>query len=73
MLFFISRSPTDSGPLLSWRVAFFGVGGILAVLGMGLEIRWLVNVAIGVLSLGFLLRFAGGERGSEEGEDSGIE
>lgn len=49
------RSP--SGRLLGWRVALFGAGGILAVIGMGLQIRWLVNVAIGVLFVGFLLRF----------------
>lgn len=57
VLAFASRSRSSSGRLLGLRVALFGAGGILAVIGMGLRIRWLVNVAIGVLFVGFILRF----------------
>lgn len=63
VLGFIRRSGSPSGHLLGWRVALFGVGGILAVIGMGIQLRWLVNVAIGVLFVGFLLRFLGSKGG----------
>jgi hypothetical protein len=35
----------------------FGVGLTTAILGMALERRWLVLVAVGFLSVAFLLRF----------------
>ena len=40
--------------LKSWA---FGVGLTAAILGMALERRWLVLVAVGFLSVAFLLRF----------------
>ena len=56
---------------LEWRVRLFGAGAILALVGMAADAEWLVNVAIGVLVVGFLLRFVP-ERGGEE-EDPGGE
>lgn len=50
---------------LEWRVRLFGAGAILALVGMVSGTEWLVNVAIGVLLLGFALRFVP-ERGEEE-------
>jgi hypothetical protein len=35
----------------------FGAGLTAAILGMALEQRWLVLVAVGFLSVAFLLRF----------------
>ena len=35
----------------------FGVGLTAAILGMALEQRWLVWVAVGLLAVAFLLRF----------------
>jgi uncharacterized membrane protein YuzA (DUF378 family) len=40
--------------LKSWA---FGVGLTAAILGMALEWRWLVWVAVGLLAVAFLLRF----------------
>lgn len=42
---------------LQWRAILLGVGAILALAGIGLERDWLVNVALGVLIVGFGLRF----------------
>lgn len=42
------------------RTVAFAVGAGLALAGIALDLTWLVNVAIGVLLLAFLLRFAGG-------------
>jgi hypothetical protein len=42
---------------LVWRIRLLGLGAVLAITGMGTGLDWLVNVAIGVLILGFGLRF----------------
>ena len=52
---FITRSPKPARSHLEWRIRLFGMGAILAVVGMGAEQPWLINVAIGVLAVGFLL------------------
>ena len=44
---------------LEWRIRLFGAGAILAVVGMATGQRWMVNVAIAVLLVGLILRFAG--------------
>ena len=54
-MMFITRSPKPSRSHLEWRVRLFGMGAILAVVGMGAEQPWLINLAIGVLGVGFLL------------------
>ncbi|MBW3536043.1 MAG: hypothetical protein KY453_12660 [Gemmatimonadetes bacterium] len=58
---------------LEWRVRLFGAGAILALVGMVRNAEWLVNLAIGVLLLGFALRFVpergGDEEGGERAED----
>ena len=52
---FMARSPKLSRSHLEWRVRLFGMGAILAVVGMGAQQPWLINVAIAVLGVGFLL------------------
>ena len=42
-----------------------GVGLVIGLAGMATERRWLVEIAIGLLSAAFLLRF--GERRRESG------
>jgi hypothetical protein len=42
---------------LAWRVRLFGIGAVLALAGVYLDRSWLVNVALGVLVVGFALRF----------------
>ena len=64
---FLDRSKRDQGANLAWRVRLLGVGALLAMLGIGAQREWLINVALGVLILGFGLRFVG--RRSEGTED----
>jgi hypothetical protein len=47
---------------LELRVALFGVGAILALVGMATERSWLINVAIVVLVVGVLVRFLPGPK-----------
>ena len=58
-----------------WRVRLFGVGAILAVVGMYADEAWLIYLAIVVLAVGILLRFAPGrgDRGWPNGHRSGEE
>jgi hypothetical protein len=55
---------------LEWRIRIFGVGAILGIAGMIAEMRWMIWIALGVLMVGFLLRFL---PGSDEtgGDDAG--
>lgn len=69
-MFLRSRSGPPAGHL-EWRVRLFGVGAILAILGMYFDARWMIWIAIAVLVTGFLLRFAG--RNGEEDEGNGEE
>lgn len=46
-----------------WRVRLFGAGAILAVVGIYADASWLINLAIAVLAVGILLRFAPGRGG----------
>ena len=41
------------------KAAFGGAGLGVGLLGMALEARWLVWIAVGLLGVAFLLRFAG--------------
>lgn len=74
---FLDRSRSREVAHLEWRIRLFGVGAILAVLGMYFEMPWMINVAIGVLVLGFLLRFVpSGSRGDADaslGDPDGLD
>lgn len=58
---------------LTWRTWLLGAGAALALGGMATEREWLVNVAIGVLIVGFGLRFIpeAGEEAPGGGEEDG--
>ncbi len=56
----LRRDARGPGPYLEWRVRLLGAGAILALAGIWADVGWLVNVAIGFLLVGFLLRLAGG-------------
>ena len=47
---------------LEVRVALFGAGAILALVGMATEQSWLINVAIAVLIVGVVVRFLPGPK-----------
>lgn len=70
---FITRDRKSSRSHLELRVRIFGVGAILAVVGMAAEQGWLINVSIFVLGVGFLLGVLarrGILRDEEEGEST---
>lgn len=70
LLLFVDRSrKADAYPWLPWKVRLFLLGAALAVVGMAMESRLLVGIAIGVLALGFLVRFLPGGTGVVEGEE----
>ena len=50
---------------LEWRIRLFGVGAILAMVGIWSGQGWLINLAIGVLVIGFALRFLRRREGDE--------
>lgn len=56
-LFRPSREKRGPDPYLDWKIGLFMVGGAAGVTGMALEKSWLVGVAIGLLAIGFVLRF----------------
>lgn len=60
------RDPDRPIRHLEWRVRILGVGAVLGLAGMYFDSGWMVNGAIGVLVLGFFLRFL---PGSDEGDD----
>lgn len=59
------------GPYLVWRIRLLGLAMVLALLGIGTGLDWVINVAIGVALVGFLLRFFGGPSEEEEGDGDG--
>ena len=65
----VTRSGEPSRRHLEWRVRVFGMGAILALAGMWAEQPWLINVAIGVLGVGILLRLFARRGTSREEED----
>jgi hypothetical protein len=53
----IDRTPRKPDPYLEWKVRFFVVGAGLALIGMYLDMGWLMAIAAVVLAGGFGLRF----------------
>lgn len=65
------RRGSRPGPYLVWRIRLLGLAMVLAILGIGTGLDWIVSVAIGVAVLGFLLRFLGGPGDEGDGADGG--
>ncbi len=76
-LFFLTRSRKRSLKHLEWRVRLFGAGALLALVGISLQLSWLIYTAIAVLCAGMALRFLegsspdDGDPDSHEGESDG--
>ena len=70
-MIFLDRRSREADPSLDWKIRVFAVGAILALVGMALESRILVWLAVAALLLGITLRFwaPGGTR--EETSDGG--
>ena len=57
---FLTRSRQRSLTHLEWRVRLFGAGALLALVGISLQLSWLIYTAIAVLVAGVALRFLEG-------------
>jgi hypothetical protein len=55
-LFFLTRSRKRSLKHLEWRVRLFGAGALLALVGISVQLPWLIYSAIVVLVAGMGLR-----------------
>ncbi len=53
---FIRRNDVTKAHL-DWRVRTFAAGALLALVGMALGMPWLVWIAVGLLIVGFAMRF----------------
>jgi hypothetical protein len=56
-MFLASRQPRGPDRYLRWKTAALVVGAVLVLWGARLDAPWPVWVGIGVLVVGFLLRF----------------
>jgi len=54
---FVNRSGHHSVRHLPYKKALLVVGGTTGLVGMLLDIHWMVVLAIGIVGAGFLLRF----------------
>ena len=52
-----SREQRGDDRFLNAKVALFSLGAVVALIGIATDIGWLVNIAIGILIVGFALRF----------------
>lgn len=53
---------------LEWRIRLFGAGAIMAMIGIWTDQGWLIDIAIGVLVIGFALRFGRRKAGDPESD-----
>jgi hypothetical protein len=67
--FHVSRTRRGPDPYLPFKQLIFAIGAFLAMIGIAIDRPWLVNIAIGVLLLGIVLRFAGIRRGRAKDPD----
>ena len=56
-MFFLTRFRNRSLKHLEWRVRLFGAGALLALVGISVQLPWLIYTAIVVLVAGMGLRF----------------
>lgn len=54
-----------AGKYLEWKVRLFSVAAITALVGIYLDVRWMVGVAILTLLAGMSLRFLGDPRNED--------
>lgn len=59
----VSRAGNRS--LTSWKVRIFIAGAVLGLAGIYRSENWMVGLAIGLLAVGFLLRFVGRESATD--------
>jgi len=69
---FLHHGRARSTHLLEWRVRIFVVASVLALAGMALAWRWMIWVAVGLLLVGFVMRWIpppDGSAGKGYGDD----
>ena len=71
MIFRPSRERRGPDRWLSAKVAIFCLGAGIALVGVASERNWVINLAIAVLAIGFLMRFLGRRKPQSENNDSG--
>lgn len=64
--FRVSRTRRGPDPYLPFKQLIFALGAFLAMLGIAIDRPLLVNIAIGVLVIGIVLRFVGMRRSRED-------
>ena len=69
-LFRISRKQRGPDPFLAAKVAIFCIGVVVAFLGMKLNKSWIISIAIGILLVGFILRFFPREKNDKDDPDT---
>jgi hypothetical protein len=52
-----SRERRGPDPYLTAKIAIFCIGVVVALLGIKLNKNWVISVSIGILLVGFILRF----------------
>jgi membrane protein implicated in regulation of membrane protease activity len=62
MIFRPDRSRRGADPALGFKMLIFVAGAVAGVTGIALEIDWLIIVALLVLLIGLVLRFAARRR-----------
>lgn len=68
---FFRRGVADDDPWLTAKLWLFGIGALLALVGMLFENDWLIGAAAVVLLAGALLRFVPRRTGDGEEADGG--
>jgi hypothetical protein len=62
MIFRPDRSRRGADPALGYKMLIFVAGAVAGIAGIALEIDWLIIVAVIVLLIGLVLRFAARRR-----------
>lgn len=63
---FVNRSRHRSARHLPYKTALLVVGGATGLVGMLLDIGWMVVLAMGIVGAGFLLRFLPGPKETDD-------
>ena len=63
---FFRRTPRGHDRWLGAKIILLGIAGVVFLLAVRLELRWLVWVAVGLLLAGFLMRFLHREAHDDE-------
>lgn len=66
-----SREHRGPDPYQTWKAIIFGLGALFGLGGIAMGRDWMILSAIGILSIGVVLRFLPGARGRRDGGQDG--